>query len=156
MRRAVRELETELEGDNFMCNWVAQPALIKPLKVNTPIHMNNTIYTHTLCQTHCHQRIMTEAQVGAGPGPRTRPPVRSLNPPQRSTSKARWRHTDIQTHLPLLPSCSHYCVSHTLSQLVKHCFFRDSQETKTELKLKSWVPIKSLSVSLLCLASVQL
>ncbi len=68
--------------------------------------------THTHhCQTHCHRRITTEAQAGARSGPMTRLPVHSLNPAQRW-----WRHTDGQTHLPLL-------LSNTACKLA--VFFRD-------------------------------
>lgn len=45
-----------------------------------------------------HQHITTEAQAGLGPDLRTRLPVPSLNPAQRSPSKPRWRHTLMERH----------------------------------------------------------
>lgn len=104
-----------LQGsNNFLWKWLALLALIKPLRMNTPIDAPTTKFTRTqinaqrFTPTHYHhQHITTEAQVGADPDPRTRPPVHSFNPAKRWTSKPQWRQTDGLTHLlPLLLSNS--------------------------------------------------
>lgn len=84
MRKTLCVLESELEGENFVCNGVVGFALIKLLQVNTPhTHKEDNLQNllaHMSSHRHGDTDIMKEAQVGAGSRPRTRPPLHSLNP----------------------------------------------------------------------------
>lgn len=80
--------EIKLKGRNRLCNWVAEPVLMKSRQANTPTHKQSEsdglVCTHgDVFDTSSNTSVFTtEAQAGASPGLRPWLPAESLNPPQ--------------------------------------------------------------------------